>query len=346
MTEKNTPLQDGFIFPAEWEQHASTWLTYPKPNESWPDNFNEVCREYNEFVKHISYGERVNIVSENLKHSTQLKEKLDRCGAVLSNLSFYEFDSDDSWCRDHGPAFLKNTLTGERSVVKWEFNAWGSKYPSEKDNAIGNKIAALYALKTYRPGIVMEGGSIEVNGKGTLITTKACLLNNNRNRKLSEKDIEHYLREYYGARHIIWLGDGVAGDDTDGHIDDMVRFVNETTLIAAVEENRNDVNYIPLRHNLDALKKIQLENGRQPEIIELPMPQPVTNGSDRLPASYANFYICNQAVIVPVFGCKNDDKALQIIQSCFPKKQVIGLFAANVIYGLGSWHCLSQQEVA
>jgi agmatine deiminase len=341
-----TPFQEGYIFPAEWEKHASTWLTYPKPNESWPANFNKVCAEYNQFVKLISSGEKVNIVCDNQTHSLHLAENLDKAGAKMSNIAFHEFGSDDSWCRDHGPAFLLNRKTGERAIVKWEFNAWGSKYPSEKDNEIGNKISSLYDLKVFRPGIVMEGGSVEVNGKGTLITTKACLLNKNRNLSHSVKEIESYLSGYYGAENIIWLGEGVEGDDTDGHIDDMVRFVDNDKIITVIEEDKHDNNYPALKHNRKLLNDIRLENGKQPEISELPMPEPVYNGRERLPASYANFYICNKAVIVPIFGSKNEDKALQILQSCFTDKEVIGLYSGNVIYGLGSWHCLSQQEIA
>jgi agmatine deiminase len=344
MQENRTPRQDGFFFPAEWEKHVSTWLTYPTPNESWPDNYDKVCEEYNRFVALISKGEKVNIVTKDKFHSQQLSENLDKVGADIRQITFHEFTSDDSWCRDHGPAFLVNKNGKDRAIVKWQFNAWGEKYPSEKDNAIGDKIASLYPFKTFRPEIVMEGGSIEVNGKGTLITTKACLLNKNRNLQLSEHQIEWYLQEFYGAENIVWLGEGVEGDDTDGHIDDIVRFVNATTIIAAIEENKNDANYLALRNNFELLKKIRLENGKQPDLVELPMPSPVDNGEERLPASYANFYICNQSVIVPIFNCKNDDKALQIIQSCFPNRKVQGLYANNIIYGLGSWHCLSQQE--
>jgi agmatine deiminase len=345
MEKNRTPRQDGFFFPAEWEKHISTWLTYPTPNESWPDNYNKVCSEYNKFVALISQGENVNIVTQDIAHSQNLADELDNAGADVSQIKFHEFTSDDSWCRDHGPAFLVNRKNKDRAILKWQFNAWGEKYPSQKDNAIGDKIAALYPSKVYRPEIVMEGGSIEVNGKGTLLTTKACLLNKNRNLRLSDKEIEWYLREFYGAENIVWLGEGVEGDDTDGHIDDIVRFVNGNTIIAAIEDNKSDSNYSALKNNFELLLKIRLENGKQPTIVELPMPSQIDNGIDRLPASYANFYICNQAVIVPIFNCKNDDKALQIIQSCFPKRQVQGLYARNIIYGLGSWHCLSQQEV-
>jgi agmatine deiminase len=346
MQDIKTPRESGFFFPAEWEKHISTWLTYPTPDDSWPSTYKMVCNEYNLFVSEISKGEKVNIVTQNKEHSQEVIENLDKTGAIVSNIKLFEFGSNDCWCRDHGPAFLVNRNNKDRAIVKWQFNAWGEKYPSEKDNAIGDKIAALYPFEKYRPGIIMEGGSSEVNGKGTLLTTKACLLNKNRNLNHTSDNLEWYLKEFYGAENIIWLGEGVEGDDTDGHIDDIVRFVNENTIIATIEENKNDSNYLVLKNNYDLLKKIRMENGRQPNLIELPMPLPVDNGKDRLPASYANFYICNQAVIVPVFGSKNDDKALQIIQSCFPNKKVTGLPAKNVIFGLGSWHCLSQQEVA
>ncbi len=345
MKELLTPCTEGFIFPAEWEKHLCTWLTFPKPNESWTSNFTEACNEYIEFVKMISLGEEVNIITDNELHSSQIAETILKKGGQIHNIHFHTFGSNDCWCRDHGPSFLVNRKTNERALVKWEFNAWGSKYESDADNQIGNRISDFYGYKTFRPGIVMEGGSIEVNGKGSLMTTRACLLNKNRNASQKQSDIEEYLMQYYTVKNIIWLNNGVEGDDTDGHIDDIARFVNDDTILIASEVDRSQPNSQVMSENYEILKKSRLENGKQPVIVEIPMPEPLFNGKDALPASYANFYICNQAVIVPVFGCKNDDRALQIIQQCFPNHKVEGLYAGNIIYGLGSWHCLSQQQI-
>lgn len=344
MDSAKTPRDLSFYFPAEWEEHVSTWLTYPKPNDSWASNYKAVCSEFNRFVEAMSRAEFVNIIVDNKTHAQEVNDSLSQTGCDMNQIKLHEFGSNDSWCRDHGPAFLRKRSTGERAIVKWEFNAWGGKYPYELDNAIGNNISALYNLPVFRPGIIMEGGSIEVNGKGSLLTTKACLLNKNRNPHLSQTEIENYLCQFYGVDNIIWLNEGVEGDDTDGHIDDISRFVDEQTIITVIEHNRHDSNYSILKENSAILEKVKLENGISPTIIELPMPEPVYLDGERLPASYANFYICNAGVIVPVFGTKTDDKAIDILSGCFKNKKVIPLSSNNIIYGLGSWHCLSQQE--
>jgi agmatine deiminase len=232
-------------------------------------------------------------------------------------------------------------------IVDWGYNAWGGKYPPfDLDDVIPTLIAKQYNIPVVHPGIVMEGGSVEFNGKGTLLTTRACLLNPNRNPHLNQSQIEEYLTNYYGVNHILWLGDGIVGDDTDGHIDDLTRFVNIDTVVTIVEENRNDDNYEILQDNLKELKTLRLENGNQLNIVELPMPAAVVYDDQRLPASYANFYIANKYVVVPTFRDKNDDKALTILQSCFPDRKVFGLDSTDIIWGLGSFHCLSQQEPA
>ena len=266
--------------------------------------------------------------------------------AKLNEISFYLHPTNDAWCRDHGPAFIVNKQTGEKAIVDWGYNAWGDKYPPyDLDDVIPTHIGEALGLKVFHPGIVMEGGSVEFNGKGTLMTTTACLLNKNRNPHLSQKQIEEYLSEYYGVEHILWLGDGIVGDDTDGHIDDITRFVNEDTVVTVVEEHKNDENYELLQENLKSLHKMRLENGKQLNVIELPMPKAVIYEDQRLPASYANFYIANKSVIVPTFqDTTNDIKALDIIQSCFKDREVIGIDSTDLIWGLGSFHCLSQQE--
>jgi agmatine deiminase len=239
-----------------------------------------------------------------------------------------------------------NYAEKKKSIVDWGYNAWGGKYPPfDLDDVVPTRIAKEFGLDVFHPGIVMEGGSVEFNGKGTLLTTTACLLNKNRNPHLSQKEIEQYLVDYYGVEHFLWLGDGIVGDDTDGHIDDITRFVNEDTVVTVVEENKADENYHLLQENLSALKTMRLENGKQLNIVELPMPAPVIYEEQRLPASYANFYIGNQYVVVPTFRDeKNDDKALMILQDCFKTRKVVGLDSTDIIWGLGSFHCLSQQE--
>jgi agmatine deiminase len=232
-------------------------------------------------------------------------------------------------------------------IVDWGYNAWGGKYPPfDLDDVIPTLIAKHYTIPVEHPGIVMEGGSVEFNGKGTLLTTRACLLNPNRNPELNQKQIEEYLINYYGVDHILWLGDGIIGDDTDGHIDDLTRFVNADTVVTIVEENKKDENYEILQDNLKELKTLRLETGKQLNIVELPMPSPVVYEDQRLPASYANFYISNKYVVVPTFRDKNDDRALSILQGCFKDRSVIGIDSTDIIWGLGSFHCLSQQEPA
>ena len=232
-------------------------------------------------------------------------------------------------------------------IVDWGYNAWGGKYPPfDLDDNIPTLIANHYKISVVYPGIVMEGGSVDFNGQGTLITTTSCLLNPNRNPHLKQTQIEEYLRNYYGVSNIIWLGDGIVGDDTDGHIDDITRFINQDTVVTVVEEDTLDENYHPLQENLKLLSKARVENGKQLNIVELPMPSAVVHEDMRLPASYANFYIANKYVVVPTYRDKNDDKALSILHQCFPERKVIGLDSYDIIWGLGSFHCLSQQEPA
>jgi agmatine deiminase len=273
---------------------------------------------------------------------------LDKVSANLDKINFFIHPTNDAWCRDHGPAFLINrTAENKKIIVDWGYNAWGGKYPPfELDDNIPTLIANHYNIPVVYPGIVMEGGSVEFNGKGTVLTTTSCLLNKNRNPQLTQDQIENFLHNYYGVENILWLGDGIIGDDTDGHIDDLTRFVNDNTVVTVVEENANDENYDILQDNLKLLSKLKLEDGKQLNVVELPMPSAVVYEDMRLPASYANFYIANKYVIVPTFRDKNDDRALGVLQSCFPDRKVIGLDSWDIIWGLGSFHCLSQQEPA
>jgi agmatine deiminase len=335
----------GFHFPAEWAPHTATWLSWPHKEESWPGKITTIYRPYCEFIKVLTEGELVRINVANEQMAAFAKEQLLMVGADLKRISFFEFPTNDAWCRDHGPAFLINSETKEKIIVDWGYNAWGNKYPPyDLDDMIPTKIAQHFNLPVYHPGIVMEGGSVDFNGKGTVLTTTACLLNKNRNPHLTQAQIEAYLQNYYGIEQVLWLSDGIVGDDTDGHIDDITRFVNEDTVVTVIEENKNDENYHILQENLQYLKTMRLLNGKQLNIVELPMPDAVHYDGQRLPASYANFYIANAAVIVPTYRSKNDDKALDILQQCFPDRKVVGIDSTNIIWGLGSFHCLSQQE--
>jgi agmatine deiminase len=339
------PKQQGFSFPAEWAKHTATWLSWPHKEESWPGKIMSIYPKYCEFIKALTVGELVRINVKDAQMETFAKQQLQLAEADLSKIEFYHFATNDAWCRDHGPAFLINPATKEKAIVDWGYNAWGSKYPPfDLDDVIPTKIGDQFGLQVYHPGIVMEGGSVDFNGAGTILTSRACLLNPNRNPHLNQQQIEEYLYNYYGAEQILWVGDGIVGDDTDGHIDDITRFVNEDTVVTAIEDNKNDENYHILQKNLAELKSMRLLNGKQLNIVELPMPDAVVYDDQRLPASYANFYIGNAAVVVPTYRCANDDKALNILTSCFPDRNVIGIDSTDIIWGLGSFHCLSQQE--
>lgn len=339
-----TPKDLGFIFPAEWEKHESTWLSYPHNENSWPDKIETIFPSYNQFIAEVSKGEKVNINVLDQKMQDKVLAELQEIGTKMENIHFHQFLTNDAWCRDHGPAFVLKS--NQKAIVNWDYNAWGGKYPCELDNQIPLQIAKYLELEVFHPHIIMEGGSIDVNGKGTLLTTTACLLNENRNPLLSQAEIEEKLCNYYNVDNVIWLGDGIEGDDTDGHVDDITRFVKEDTVVTVIERNKNDENYSPLQENLKLLKQARLENGKQLEIIELPMPNPVIWEEQRLPASYANFYISNYGVIVPLYKCPQDQEAMDILSKIFTDRKVIGIDSTDIIWGLGSFHCLSQQEPA
>ncbi len=342
-----TPKELGYFFPAEFAPHSATWLSWPHKEASWPGKMETIFPIYARFIKLVAEGEKVNInVADDAMKQTALIH-LYKLDADLNNVRFFFHPTNDAWCRDHGPAFLINLREKKKMVVKWNYNAWGNKYPPfDLDNQIPISIANHFSLPLARPGIVMEGGSVEFNGNGTVLTTASCLLNPNRNPHLTKAQIEEYLIDYYGVSNILWLGDGIVGDDTDGHIDDITRFINEDTVVTVIESDKNDANYEPLKANLEMLQEMKLENGKAINIVELPMPSSVVYNDQRLPASYANFYISNNYVITPTFRDKNDGKALTILQKCFPERKVVGLDSTDIIWGLGSFHCLSQQEPA
>lgn len=346
MSSMNTPSSLGYYFPAEFAPHTATWLSWPHKEASWPGKIHTIFPRYAEFVKYLSYSERVCINVRDEAMKAFALEQISAAGADLTRVQFFFHPTNDAWCRDHGPAFLINPLAEHKKVVvDWNYNAWGGKYPPfDLDDVIPTRIAEKLGLPVYYPGIIMEGGSVDFNGNGTVMTSKQCLLNENRNPHLNQGQIEQYLMDYYGVQQVLWVDEGIIGDDTDGHIDDTVRFVSESTVITVVEEDKQDENYEILQQNLRQLKSMRLHNGKALDIVELPMPDPVIWEDQRLPASYGNFYICNKYVIVPTFRQPKDDRVCRIIQECFPKHEVVGIDSTDIIWGLGSFHCLSQQE--
>lgn len=346
--QAHTPKQLGYYFPAEFAAHTATWLSWPHKEASWPGKIDTIYPYYSRFVKEVSLSEKVCINVNDGAMKAFATKCLAEAGVDLNKIQFFIHPTNDAWCRDHGPAFLINPNADiKKVIVDWGYNAWGNKYPPyDLDDVVPTLIGKHYNIPVFHPGIVMEGGSVEFNGNGTLLTSTACLLNPNRNPHLNQEQIENYLYNYYGVEQILWVDEGIVGDDTDGHIDDTVRFVNENTVLTVIEENKQDENHELLQHNLRQLQHMRLLNGQQLNIVELPMPDAVVYEEQRLPASYANFYIANAAVLVPTYRCDNDDKALQIIQQCFPNRKVIGIDSTEIIWGLGSFHCLSQQEPA
>ena len=341
-----SPKEAGYYFPAEFEPHEATWLSWPHKEASWPGKIHTIYPNYSLFVKYLALSEkvRINVTDEAMKAFAV--EQLQKAGVDMQQVEFFLHPTNDAWCRDHGPAFLVNPHAEQKKVIDdWNYNAWGNKYPPyELDDVIPTLIGKHFNIPVYHPGIVMEGGSVEFNGKGTILTSTCCLLNPNRNPHLNQAQVEKYLCDYYGMEQVLWVDEGIVGDDTDGHIDDTIRFVNEDTVLTVVETDKQDENYELLQTNLKQLKQMRLLSGKQLNIIELLMPDAVIYEDQRLPASYANFYISNKHVIVPTYQCRKDDEALSIIAATFPSREVVGIDSTDIIWGLGSFHCLSQQE--
>jgi agmatine deiminase len=344
------PAQLGYRMPAEWEPHRSTWFTWPRPQGiSFPEKYETVPPVYAELIKQIAQVEDVEINVWDAAMEQWVRELLTKLGVPLERVRFHHFPAYEPWCRDHGPVFLVRDVQGkhERAIVDWGYNAWGGKYPPfDLDDAIPQHVARLRDLPLFSPGIVMEGGSIDVNGTGSLLTTESCLLNPNRNSHLSQREIADYLRRFLGVTNIIWLGEGIVGDDTDGHVDDLARFINPTTIVTVVEDDPDDANFQPLKDNLRRLRTARDEKGRLFRVVQLPMPRLIEFQGQRLPASYANFYIANGVVLVPTFRDPKDTTALTILQKEFPKHRVLGIDSTELIWGLGSFHCITQQEPA
>jgi len=343
-----TPAAAGYYFPAEFAQHVATWLSWPHNPDTWPGKIETIYSSYAEFIRVLTKGEDVHINVADAAMEAFARYTLARAGADLDRIRFFHHPTNDAWCRDHGPAFLVNPVAEiPKVIVDWGHNAWGGKYPPfDLDDVIPTRIAQAYGIPVYHPGIIMEGGSVDFNGTGTLITSTSCLLNPNRNPHLTKREIEQYLVDYYGVQQILWVDEGIVGDDTDGHIDDTVRFFSEDGVITVIEHSKADDNYALLQRNLKQLKAMQLADGRKLDIVELPMPEAIWYEGQRLPASYANFYIANRHVIMPTFRCGRDQEAIDILQLCFPDRTVVGIDSTEIIWGLGSFHCLSQQEPA
>lgn len=344
--------------PAEWEPHQSTWLAWPHNRGDWPGKFEPIPWVYAEMVRHLSRREEVNLIVRNAREKSRARDVLTRSGAGLKNVTFHQWPTNRVWTRDSGPIFLRRDLQEDPvALTNWRFNAW-AKYPDCKlDNQLPQRIARKLKLKQFTPVIsrkgkpyhvVLEGGSIDVNGHGLMLTTEECLLSRvqQRNPGLSRQQLEQVFAEYLAVEKVIWLGRGIAGDDTHGHVDDISRFVAPDTILTAVEPSRGDPNHEPLRENLARLRQATDLHGRRLQVIELPLPRPVMFEKRRLPASYANFYISNQLVLVPTFNDPNDRIALNIIAQALPKHEVVGIYCRDFIWGLGAIHCATQQQPA
>lgn len=353
MESNDLPASLGYQMPAEWAPQKGVWFTWPRPDGiSFPGKYKTVPPVYAELFEQLLKTGGVFVNVANATEESRAKKEL--CDGGLSatditKIAFHHYPAHEPWCRDHGPIFVvKESNVGlQKAVTKWKYNAWGDKYPPyDLDNEIPYKIAELRDIPIFEGGMILEGGSIEVNGNGTLLTTTSCLLNQNRNPDLTKWEIEQRLKAYLGVKQIIWLGDGIEGDDTDGHIDDITRFISPKKIITVVEPDKSDPNHAPLKANLELLRQAKDLNGELFEIIELPMPHRLDHEDQRLPASYANFLISNGLVLVPTYRCKNDSQALRILQEHMPDHKVIGIDSTELIWGLGSFHCISQQEPA
>ncbi len=344
------PFELGFRMPAEWEKHEATWLGWPHNKEDWPGKFVPIQWVYSEIVKRISADEKVRIIVESNEHKRKAMSALISSNVDLTDVEFYQFKTDRGWMRDACPAFIINKE--QAASVKFKFNGWAKYSNYKKDTKLPEFISNKFNLLKFVPEhsgrqIILEGGSIDVNGKGTLITTEECLLDEKvqvRNPGLNKKDYEEIFRNYLGITNVFWLNKGIAGDDTHGHVDDLCRFVDEKTLVLVQEKNSSDANYKLLKENKDQIQHIKLENGSKPEVVELPMPEPVIFKGQRLPASYANFYISNAAVLVPTFNDPNDKLALGILSELITDRPVIGIHAVDLVWGLGTIHCLTREQ--
>jgi agmatine deiminase len=338
--------------PAEWEPHRATWLGWPHELTDWPGKFAPIPWAFAEIVRHLSRVERVVLLVESADAEKRVKAIIRKSGANLESVDFFRVPTDRGWMRDSGPICVKNNA-GEVAFNNFVFNGW-AKYPNhKKDAAVVAKANQRLKRKLFLPmrdgrRVVLEGGSIDVNGRGTLLTTEECLQSNvqERNSGFNKHDYEEVFREYLGITKVLWLGNGIAGDDTHGHVDDLTRFVNPTSVVTIVEDDKSDANYAPLQDNLTRLKSMTDQDGKPLRVDTLPMPTPIYFDGQRLPASYANFYIANKLVIVPTFNDANDRVALDTLAELFPDREVTGIHCRDLVLGLGTLHCMTQQEPA
>jgi len=354
--EGKTPRELGFRMPAEWEQHEATWLAWPHNHEDWPGKFHPIPWLYAEIVRLLAQGERVHIAVQDAAAEKRVRGILKRAGVNLAQVGLHAWPTDRVWTRDSGPIFVRNAA-GEVAVTNWHFNAWAKYDNWREDDQLPGRAAELLALPQWQPTIdvdgtarriVLEGGSIDTDGAGTLLTTEECLLSEvqQRNPGVSRERLERVFHDHLGIDQVIWLGRGIAGDDTHGHVDDITRFVAPDTVVTAVEPNTRDANHEPLAENLARLKSAHTAEGKQLTVIELPLPKPVVFRGQRLPASYANFYIANGRVLVPTFHDANDRIVLNTLAEVFPDREVIGIHAVDLVWGLGTLHCMTQQQPA
>jgi agmatine deiminase len=343
-----------YSLPAEWDKHEATWIGWPHNKEDWPGKFSPIPWVYGEIVKYISRGEKVRIIVEDKDHQKKTERVLKSVDVNFDNIEFYKLKTNRGWIRDSGPAFIKNKSESEIAEVNFRFNAWAKYDNFKKDEKLPAFISKKLGLNKIIPThngkqVVLEGGSIESNGCGTLLTTEECLMDNKiqvRNTGFTKKDYEEVFSNYLGIKNTIWLGKGIAGDDTHGHVDDLCRFVNKNTVVLVQEINESDPNYAELKENKERLKNAKLENGISLNVVDLPMPSPVIFKGKRLPASYANFYISNSAVLVPTFNDPNDRIALGILSELISDRPVIGIHAVDLVWGLGTIHCLTHEQPA
>ena len=339
-----TPRERKFRMPAEWEPHKATWLAWPHEKSDWPGKFAPIPWLYGEIVRHLARVERVRILVADERAERKVRKILKTCHVNMAAVEFFHHPTNRSWTRDYCPLFVKNKSAV--AITHWRFNGWAKYANYELDSQVPHFLSLKMEMERWAPGIVLEGGSIDVNGTGKLLTTEECLLSDvqARNPSLSRRELERALNRYLGISEVIWLGRGIAGDDTHGHVDDITRFVNRRTIVTCVEEDESDINYAPLRENRERLEGLHLEDGSKPEVVSLPLPSPLSYGNLRLPASYANFYISNACVIVPTFNDPRDRTALGILSELFTDRPVVGIHAVDLVLGFGTLHCLSQQQ--
>lgn len=342
------PKELGYYMPAEWEKHSAVWLAWPYGDKTFPNILEKIEDKYCEIIKHLEKSEKVKLIVLNEKEKNRIDKKLNDYGVDLSNITFYINDYSDVWVRDYAPITLFNKNSNKLAFVKWKYNAYGKAHDPLfnellKDNETFSNILNKNDYEIFNPEIILEGGAIESNGKGTIMTTEQCLLNPNRNKELDRSRTELYLKAYLGGEDVIWLKDGIVNDHTDGHIDEVARFVSEDTIVCGYEKNKKDENYEILKENLNRLKKAKDQNGKKFKIVKLPMPH-LYHDKERIPASYTNFYIGNSVILMSIFNDPNDKKAMKIIQSLFKKHKVIGIDCTELILGGGAIHCITMQD--